>query len=132
MKMGTEDIALDTSIVVQAFRNDLSIKSRIRKMDHIWLPVPVVGEMMIGFFMTQYPSPLQEKFERFVTRATIIDCDRSVADKYGELVATLRGKGSMIPVNDVWIAACCIVHNKSLVTRDEHFQRVPDLNVEMW
>jgi len=125
-------MALDTSVLVQAFRNDISVKDRIKGLDRVFVPVPVIGELMIGFCRTQYASPLREKFEGFVARATIISCDRDVADKYGGISADLRARGSMIPVNDVWIAACCIVHGRTLATRDSHFMNVPGLSTEMW
>jgi len=50
--------------------------------------------------------------------------------RYGQLYRYLKGQGRMIGVNDLWIAATALVHSCPVVTaNDEHFRRVPDLEV---
>jgi len=36
-------------------------------------------------------------------------------------------KGKKIPINDVWIAACCMEVGGTLLTRDRHFQHVEQI-----
>jgi predicted nucleic acid-binding protein len=62
----------------------------------------------------------------------IIDCTTDVAEHYAKLKIELQSRGAMIPINDIWIAACCIAAGQPIATRDAHFQRIPDLTVEMW
>lgn len=130
--MKTLDVALDTSILIPYFQNDPKTVVRMGDVHSICVPIFVVGEMMIGFFMTGTSGAARDNFESFLSRTKILDCTREVANKYGELVAELRKRGAMIPVNDIWIAACCIAHGKRLVTSDSHFRRVPSLEFEMW
>jgi len=33
----------------------------------------------------------------------------------------------MVPINDIWIAAIALENDLTLVTRDAHFQRFPQL-----
>jgi tRNA(fMet)-specific endonuclease VapC len=35
--------------------------------------------------------------------------------------------GKPIPDNDLWIAALCVQHNLTLISRDPHFDRIPQL-----
>ena len=130
--MVIEEIAIDTSVLIPYFQNDLEIIDRLDAIKNICVPIFVIGEMMIGFFMTKTSETAKDNFEFFLSKTRILECTRDVANKYGELVATLREKGSMIPANDIWIAACCLVHNKYLATKDEHFLKVPQLAVEIW
>ena len=40
------------------------------------------------------------------------------------LLSTLTNNGILNPINDVWIAACCMSVGGTLLTRDRHFQQV--------
>jgi len=39
----------------------------------------------------------------------------------------LEKKGYQIPINDVWIAACCMANGGTLLTRDKHFDNVEQI-----
>jgi predicted nucleic acid-binding protein len=58
----------------------------------------------------------------------IIDVTRSVASKYGLIYLSLVQKGKKIPLNDVWIAACCMEVGGTLLTRDQHFNHVDQID----
>lgn len=129
--MSTE-IALDTSVVIQIFDDDPVVKKRFDDVEITWMPVPVIGEIAVGFSdSSPYPSQRSD-FETFLASMKIIECTLDVGLKYGAIHRHLRRNGAMIPINDIWIAACCLVAGLPLATRDPHFQRVPDLRVEMW
>jgi tRNA(fMet)-specific endonuclease VapC len=132
LRTGINEIALDTSVVIQVFRDDVSLKEHFARTETIWLPVPVIGEVMIGFLGSDSFSVTRREFEEFLANSKIIDCTNEVAMKYAEVNVALRKKGNMIPKNDIWIAACCIVHKKRLATKDSHFLNVHGLSVEMW
>jgi tRNA(fMet)-specific endonuclease VapC len=56
-----------------------------------------------------------------LAEAPVIDVDRSVAARYGELrMATGR-----LPSNDLWIAATALAHDLTLVTGDERQAALP-------
>jgi len=57
----------------------------------------------------------------------IIDVNHKVARKYGFIYLSLVKKGAKIPINDVWIAACCMEAGGSLVTKDRHFRHVDQI-----
>lgn len=54
------------------------------------------------------------------------------AEAYGRLKFQLRRKGRPIPENDLWIAALCVQHGRTLVTRDAHFAEVEGLATASW
>ncbi len=58
----------------------------------------------------------------------IIDITRSVASKYGLIYLSLVRNGRKIPLNDVWIAACCMEVGGTLLTRDHHFESVDQID----
>ena len=55
-----------------------------------------------------------------------------VGDQYGQLKRELERQGTPLNENDLWIAATALAHDAVLVTRDQHFARVPGLTVEDW
>jgi tRNA(fMet)-specific endonuclease VapC len=131
----SDQIVLDTSVVIQIFRRDPDVEKRIRQVETYWLPVPVIAEMRIGFLARKFSRASQKarnEFDSFVSGAKIINCTQDVASRYADIGFALREKGLMIPQNDIWIAACCFVADQPLATRDDHFQRIPNLKVEMW
>ncbi|MCU0917441.1 MAG: PIN domain-containing protein, partial [Planctomycetes bacterium] len=72
----------------------------------------------------------EEKFNRFVTEleVSIIRVDAEVARKYAIIFSTLTNNGTRIPINDVWIAACCMSAGGTLLTRDRHFDHVGQID----
>jgi tRNA(fMet)-specific endonuclease VapC len=45
------------------------------------------------------------------------------------LYRQLRAQGTPIPTNDLWIAALVVEHDLRLLTRDSHFQVLPQLQL---
>jgi predicted nucleic acid-binding protein len=130
-----KEIALDTSIVIPIFRNDPDLATHFKTIENVYFPVPVIAEFYIGFIARKSSKEAQkakDEFEVFVSRGSILDCNREAALKYAEIECSLRRDGALIPQNDIWIAACCLTAGVPLATRDNHFQRIPDLKVEMW
>ena len=58
--------------------------------------------------------------------------DLSVSEIAAEIHADLRRKGLPIQDADILIAATALTRNLTLVTDDEHFQRIPNLSPENW
>jgi tRNA(fMet)-specific endonuclease VapC len=52
---------------------------------------------------------------------------RQTADYYARLFVQLKRAGTPIPDNDLWIAALALEHDLMLVTRDRHFECIPQL-----
>jgi tRNA(fMet)-specific endonuclease VapC len=96
----------------------------------ILLPAVVMGELFYGFMKGSRTRFNEEKFHRFVTELEvfIIRVDEEVARKYAVIYSTLTNNGTRIPINDVWIAACCMSAGGTLLTRDRHFQQVPQID----
>ena len=62
----------------------------------------------------------------------IIESSLEINLAYGEIAAELRGAGTMIPQNDIWIAAVARTVGATIVTHDRHFQRVQNLSLADW
>jgi len=97
--------------------------------DDIFLPSIVLGELSYGFMNGSRQRFNERKLQEFIRKLQIdiIDVNHNVARKYGIIYLSLVKKGKKIPINDVWIAACCMETGGTLVTRDRHFGHVDQI-----
>ena len=97
--------------------------------EEIFLSSIVLGELSYGFMKGSRQTFNERKLQEFIRKLQIeiIDVNHNVARKYGIIYLSLVKKGAKIPINDVWIAACCMETGGTLVTRDRHFQRVEQI-----
>ena|SRR3990170_4837594 len=68
------------------------------------------------------------QLEAFSRTFDIISVDVQVAHHYASIRRILRTDGRLIPDNDLWIAATALSRQLTLVSRDQHFDRVPGLS----
>ncbi len=97
--------------------------------EHIYIPSIVLGELHFGFLKEGRQRFNERKLQQFINRlkVEIIDADSDVARKYATIYFSLRKKGAKIPINDVWIAACCMEAGGTLLTKDKHFELVDQI-----
>ncbi len=97
--------------------------------EDIYLPSIVLGELSYGFMKGSRQRFNERKLQEFIRKLQIeiIDVNHNVARKYGIIYLSLVKKGTKIPINDVWIAACCMETGGTLVTRDRHFRQVEQI-----
>ena len=97
--------------------------------EDILLPSIVLGELSYGFMKGSRQRFNEKKLQEFIRKLQIeiIDVNHNVARKYGIIYLSLVKKGQKIPINDVWIAACCMETGGTLVTRDRHFRQVDQI-----
>lgn len=96
----------------------------------LYLPVTVIGELSYGFMKGNRRATNERKLDEIIglLDIQIVDVTRTVASKYGLIYLSLVQKGRKIPLNDVWIAACCMEVGATLLTRDKHFEHVEQID----
>ena len=97
--------------------------------DDIYLPSIVLGELTYGFLKGSRQQFNERKLQEIINKLKIeiIDVNQNVSRKYAIIYLSLVNKGAKIPINDVWIAACCMEVGGTLLTRDQHFQYVEQI-----
>jgi predicted nucleic acid-binding protein len=61
----------------------------------------------------------------------ILFAGRETTEQYARLFIQLKRAGTPVPDNDLWIAAMAIEHDLALITRDRHFDKLPQLRRAM-
>ena len=98
--------------------------------EFLLIPSMVIGELNYAFMKSKRQQFNERKLRQVISRleVEIIDVTADVARKYGMIFLSLERKGTKIPVNDVWIAACCMEVGGTLLTRDKHFTLIDQID----
>ena len=97
--------------------------------EDIFLPSIVIGELDYGFLKGSRQKFNETKLQEIIKKLQIdiIDVNQNVSRKCALIYLSLVKKGTKIPINDVWIAACCMEVGGTLLTRDRHFRHVEQI-----
>ncbi len=122
-------VALDTNRLTDLFQGDAELADRLGECDEVWLPLVVLAEIKAGFYGGSQQHRNQLLLQSFLAQPTvgILLPERETAEHYARLFVQLKRAGTPIPDNDLWIAALVLEHDLQLITRDQHFERVPQL-----
>lgn len=98
----------------------------------LFLPTIVYGELYYGFRHGSRFEANMKRLDQFIDQydVQIIPVDLDVARKFGDIFASLRKKGMPIPTNDIWIASCCMSVGGTLLTSDNHFKNIEQIQME--
>lgn len=69
-------------------------------------------------------------YTEFCQELEEIKVDGAVVPFYAKIKAQLKSDGHPIPENDIWIAACAMARNLTLVTGDAHFSFVNGIKLQ--
>lgn len=123
-------IVLDTNIYCD-FAEGLpdTVNAIATHGEYIFIPSIVIGELSFGFMTGSRQQFNEKKLQQIINRLKIeiIDVNKDVARRYAIIYLSLVKKGAKIPINDVWIAACCMEVGGTLLTRDKHFDVVDQI-----
>jgi tRNA(fMet)-specific endonuclease VapC len=125
-------VLLDTSVIIDHFRGDPRINEALESAAAIYVATIALGELYYGAFRSAHCEKHLEQIRRFLPAATVLGVDAQTSEQYGRLRAELAQAGMLIPENDIWIAAVAVQHGLPLAARDQHFGRIPGLEVVPW
>lgn len=123
---------LDTGIVIALFANERTVVEQIEDAEEIFIPSIVIGELYYGARKSGRVRENVARIELFAEANVVLLCDNETSRWYGVIKDLLRQKGSLIPENDVWIAALALRQGLVLVTRDSNFEAVTNLKTVSW
>jgi tRNA(fMet)-specific endonuclease VapC len=125
-------LILDTNALSALLTGDPDLKEVLTEDERHHLPVIVIGEFKYGLLASRFRVHLQELLEVLLRGSFILRVDEVTAETYSRVRNELRQKGRPIPENDIWIAALARQHRQPVVSRDKHFDSVPDLRRIGW
>lgn len=120
-------LALDSNRYVDFCRGEPLVVEAVRRASMIGLPIIVLAELRAGFRGGARSAPNERVLLRFLQspRVSALVVDDATTQLNADMFVDLRRAGMPVPTNDVWIAAIVVQHGYTLLTRDEHFERIP-------
>jgi predicted nucleic acid-binding protein len=125
-------LILDTNAISGLFADDPGLTSLLAGTDRHHLPTVVVGEYRYGLMRSRDRGVLAELLDELIEASLVLPIDLATTGHYAAVRDELRARGTPLPENDVWIAALARQHGLAVVSRDAHFDHVPQLVRRSW
>ena len=110
-------IVLDTDVASNSLRDRLADPLRSRLAGHsLLITFVTLGALTKWTVLRDWGPRRLADLARWRQHVALIPFDEAIAIKWGELQANAQLRGRPRPVNDSWIAACCLVHGLPLAT----------------
>jgi len=119
-------IIIDTSAIIQF----LAAKSNYKQIESYFLADSVaVSALSVHELLIGANQPKKLIINEFLKSVHIFEYNEETAKKSIEIEEKLAKKGKLINKMDILIAATCLQHNLSLITCDNDFKNIEELNV---
>jgi toxin FitB len=110
-------IALDTDVASASLRGRLADPLRARLTGQTWcITFVTVGELTKWTVLRSWGARRLASLADWRQHVVTLPYSEQVAVRWGELQAHAERRGRPRPVNDTWIAACCLVRDLPLAT----------------
>jgi tRNA(fMet)-specific endonuclease VapC len=122
-------ILLDTNRLTDVFRGDAALIRIVESARVVWLPFIALAEIKAGFLAGKRAAANEVLLLAFLQlpHVDVVYADHETTEVYARLFLQLRRAGRPIPTNDLWIASLAVQHQLVLVSRDEHFGKLPQI-----
>ncbi len=128
---------LDSDFLIDILRSDTAALHHLKKLEKEGLKLATTTintfELINGVYLSSRQEENLRLVEDILKNLDIILFDLSASRVAGKLSSYFSKKGMMPNMMDTLIAAVCLLHNESIITKNlKHFQQVPGLTVETW
>ena len=122
-------VALDTNRITDLFRGDVELGNKLGTSEEVWIPLFALGEIKAGFHGGTQQRRNEALLNKLLAKPTVrvLLPSRETAEHYARIFVQLKRAGTPVPDNDLWIAALVLEHDLTLITRDHHFDRIPQV-----
>jgi len=110
-------VVLDTDVASRSFRGRLApaLAARLAGRQPV-LTFVTIGELTQWTRLRHWGPHNIASLDAWLTDKPVLPAARSVAMRWGELSAAATQRGRPRPVNDSWVAACCLAYGLPLAT----------------
>ena len=124
-------IIVDTTVWIEFFRNPQSPHS-----NHLKDLLRQRRVVMVGMVLSEIVQGVKASREAdlVLTSLTKLPYSEMTKDRWqqaGEISASLRKKGTTLPLSDLIIAACALAEGGEIYTLDPHFKRIPGVKLHL-
>ena len=117
---------LDTSAYSNFRRGNEEVAALLDRAELVGVPTVALGELRTGFLLGNKQQRNETELQTFLDNPVVevVSVDSETSRHYAEIVAELRRAGTPVPTNDIWIAAIAARSGTTVLTCDDHFERI--------
>lgn len=123
---------LDTNALSAFIDGEAAVGDVLRRQARACIPVIVLGEFRYGIAQSRHRPAYEKWLQSELDHFDVLPVTAETASSYAALRVALKQKGTPIPANDAWIAALALQHQLPVLSRDQHFDAVPQIRREVW
>lgn len=120
--------SLDTNVIIRYIKDEGNLDD-IFEEEKLFFSSVTLGELLFGAECSKRKEENAIVYSNFCSELDEIKPDSMVAPFYAKIKAQLKADGHPIPENDIWIAACAMAYNLTVVTADKHFYFIKDIAI---
>lgn len=125
-------ICFDTSVLVDYLRGEEYVETLLDGMnERVCVPHLVRYELYVGAERSDDPSETPDAVDAAIAWTETLEFTDDASRDAAAIRATLLDAGAVIGVADTLIAGTTRNADATLVTADDHFERVPGLSVRL-
>jgi tRNA(fMet)-specific endonuclease VapC len=125
-------VILDTSALSAFLAGDANLGRALAAATGLALPVIVLGEYRFGLLRSKKRAVIERALDALEASSEVLHVDARTARTYAQIRDRLKSAGTPIPSNDLWIASLAAQHALPLLSRDQHFDLVPNVRRVGW
>jgi predicted nucleic acid-binding protein len=110
-------VVLDTDVASRSFKGRLppALTARLAGKQPL-VTFVTVGELTQWTRLRHWGPRNRAMLEGWLANKPVISAGKSIGIVWGDLSAAATQRGRPRPVNDTWVAACCLAYNVPLAT----------------
>ena len=126
----TDRLVLDTSAYSHLRTGHPQVIDYVADAPVVIMPVTVLGELEAAFELGSRVQENRHALADFLNEpfVSVLDVTSETVRHYAQIFVALRRAGTPIPMNDVWIAAATMECRGCLLTFDNDYRHVAELD----
>lgn len=125
---------IDTDIASAYLRGTGLVQNRfLQYSGGLYVSTVTMAELRMWLLRANTPPKFLQEWPRFQQQIHLLPLDDAIAEKAGEVGASLLDQGLTVATPDLLIAATALVHNLTLVTHNtSDYANIPALPLADW